>query len=107
MDEPTSEKQKLQIDWQALEMAFEFPEGESEQSNYFDLKTGRVVYLDDDTHRALEQIEEELSGALPDDAKITADAVRGTDVFGALPQWQKDAVLAGDGSGTGSILGER
>ena len=92
-----SERQKLKIDWQSLEMAFEVSQGELgafEQAEYFDLKTGRVVHLDEEIHSTLEEIGEELHDALPDEAEVTADAVRGTNAFRTLAEWQKDMVLA-------------
>jgi predicted nucleotidyltransferase len=90
-----SERRKLKIDWIALETAFTEGEfGEFAHADYFDLKTGQVVHLDDDVDQALDQIEEELRDGLPDEAEVTAEMVRGTDAFRSLPDWQKAGVLA-------------
>jgi len=92
-----SDRKRLTIDWQDLEMAFEDFSGEfghlSEHENYLDLDSGRVVFMNDDIRSALDEIEEELADELPKDAEVTPDAIRSTDAFGNLPDWQKRSVL--------------
>ena len=48
---------KLNIDWSDLELAFETFGSDSdllsEHYNYFDLETGRVVFMTDDLSRAV------------------------------------------------------
>lgn len=92
-----SDRKKLTIDWQNLEMAFEDYPGEyknmPEHESYFDLETGRIVFMNDDIRSALDQIEEELAKELPEDAEITPDAIRSTVAFGGRPDWEQRAVL--------------
>ncbi|MBC8871574.1 MAG: hypothetical protein H8E44_19285 [Planctomycetes bacterium] len=92
-----SDLRKLTIDWQNLEMAFEDHSGEygdlCEHENYFDLETGRVVFVSEGIRSALDHIEEELAEELLEDAEVTLDAIRSTDAFGCLPDWEKDMVL--------------
>ena len=61
-------------------MAFETsgsdPDLLSEHHNYFDLETGRVVFMTDDISSALDRIEEELEDQLPPDGHVTADMLR-------------------------------
>lgn len=92
-----SDLKRLAINWQDLEMAFEDYPGEygqlMEHEHFLDLETGRVVFVNDDIRSALRQIEEELADELPEDAEVTRDAIRETDAFGCLPDWEKDMVL--------------
>lgn len=93
-----SDLKRLAIDWQDLEMAFEDHPGEygefMEHEHFLDLETGGVVFVNDDTRSAFRQIEEELADELPEDAEVTRDAIRDTDAFDCLPDWQKEMVLA-------------
>jgi len=87
----------LKIDWGSLEMAFDETllgsDWLTERSNYFDLETGGVVFIDEDFVDALERVEAELEYQLSEKAEVTPGMVQGTQAYQSLPSWQQNRLL--------------
>jgi hypothetical protein len=82
---------QLVIDWHALETAFDDLPGELgvERSNYFDLESGQVVFVDEQVRDEVNCIIDELD----ENANCTDDTFRGTDTFQRLPEVERPSVL--------------
>jgi hypothetical protein len=87
---------RLPIDWNDLEMAFDRDSDEfgMELTNYLDLTTGEVVFVDEETRSALDSIVDELEATLEEDADWTDDVIRGTETFQQLSELEQSGVRA-------------
>lgn len=87
---------RLPIDWHALEMAFEDCPDELglERTNYFNLDSGEVVFVDEQVSSSANFIIDELDAALEEGTDWTDDAIRGTDTFQRLSEFEQLGVLA-------------
>jgi hypothetical protein len=83
---------QLAIDWHALETAFDDLPDEFgiERSNYFDLESGQLVFVDEQVRDEVNCIIDELD----ESTDLTDDAFRGTDTFQRLSEFERSSVLA-------------
>ncbi len=77
---------KLKIDFQDFEMALQ--NHSFGGSSYFDLETGKVIHISDETRTLVERFNEELEDG-PDPSAAFIQAVQNSD----LHDWQKQDVL--------------
>lgn len=79
-----AEKRKVKVDWSALEEGFEF--GSWEVSYYLDLRTGKVLLITEDTRSKMNDIEESLPDASPEEL---TEHIQQLD----LEEWERDELL--------------
>ncbi len=88
---------RLTINWQDLELAFEDAPDEftsTDRSNYFDLQSGNVVCADEIISDSVSRIVAELNAMFPEQADVTDDAIRATEAFKQLPEFEQPSVMA-------------
>lgn len=74
------------------ELAFAFESDFLEMRHYFDLETGKVVLIQDETRRAVETIYEQMDEEETENSPTFADLVEQQN----LPDWQKQQLLVAD-----------
>jgi hypothetical protein len=86
---------QLTIDWQALRSAFD-DEDElgMERPNYLDLESGEVVFVDEQVRSTVNGIIDELDEVSGEIADWTDDAIRETEAFQRLAEFEQSSVLA-------------
>lgn len=84
-------KRQVNVDMDELDIALNW--GMSEWSHYLDLETGKVVGIDDETRRTLEELIEEIYDE--DDNQLTTleELLQGRD---DIQDWQKELLLEAD-----------
>ena len=87
---------QLTIDWPALELAFDDRPDEFgvESTNYFDVQSGKVVFINEEISSAVDGIIEELDETLDEGADWTDDAIGETSEFQRLSEDARSTVLA-------------